>query len=299
MPTVLDFINNTFKKAGVEMSASMKEALNNPELTKVNLDDELAKKANESLMTIEVAKENPILKQHFRASSLNPIDTEIEKLLTEYEVPDAEAAAIKAEKNTYEKIPTFIKVVKAQLDSKATKAVGDKATLIKTIEEKDAIILSDRAKAKLEKEQLIAENKNKERDWNISGSLAGYNYSKTYGDRADAIALAKIKLERQLASDGAKVILGTDGMPKLVSASDEALEFTRESQKVSYKDYIDKLVADNKMIEVTETGQTKQTTVNTNTNTNSQNGQTKSFVPPRAMTDIDNDLQSALKANPN
>lgn len=292
---ISDFIKYQFKKAGVEISATINDVLNNPELPKINLDDELVKKVNESLMTVEVAKENPIIKQHFRASALNPIDIAIDKLLTEYEVPEAEATAIRAEKNTYEKIPLFLKSVKTQLDGKATKAVGDKASLIKTIEEKDAIILANNAKAIAEKNQLINENKLKELDWNVGGSLSGYNYSKNYGNREDAISLAKIKLDRKLTEDNAKVILGTDGKPKLVSATDEALEYTRESQKISYKDYIDKVVADEKMIEVTDT--TKTTT--TQTIVQPTNGVKKDFVPPRAATDLDNDLAAALKAQNN
>lgn len=298
MPTALDFINYQFKKAGVEISASLKEALNNPELTKVNIDDELTRKVNESLMTVEVAKENPIIKQHFKASALNPIDVVIDKLLTEYEVPEAEATAIRAEKNTYEKLPSLFKSVKTQLEGKATKAVGDKASLIKTIEEKDATILANNAKYIAEKNQLIQENKLKELDWNLSGSLAGYNYSKNYGSREDAIALAKIKLERKLRTDNAKVILGTDGQPKLVSATDEALEYTRESQKISYREYVDKLVADEKMIEVTDPNASKangqQNQNNINNNTNNPN---KGFVPPRAATDLDKDFAEAMRAN--
>lgn len=297
MPTVLDFITNQFKKAGIEPSASMKEALNNPELTKVNLEDELVKQMNEKLMTLEVAKENSIIKQHFRHVALNPIDTSInEKLIAEYEIPDAEATAIKAETNTYEKIQLLLKSAKQQMEGKATKAVGDKASLIKQIEERDATIVSERAKTKLDQERLILENKEKEKDWNISGSLAAYNYSKNYGDRVDAIALAKIKLNRKLQADGAKVILGTDGLPKLVSAVDEALEFTRENQKVSYKDYIDKLVADEKMIEVTDKT-TPATPVITPIINN--NGQNNTGVPVRAVIDIDKDLADALKATAN
>lgn len=291
---ISDFIKYQFKKAGVEISATINDVLNNPELPKINLDDELVKKVNESLMTVEVAKENPIIKQHFRAIALNPIDEDIKKLLIEYEVPEAEAAAIIAEKNTYEKIPAAFKSIKTQLDGKATKAVGDKASLIKTIEEKDAIILANNAKAMAEKNQLIQENKLKELDWNIGGSLSGYNYSKNYGKRENAIDLAKIILGRKLQEDNAKVILGADGQPKLVSATDEALEYTRESQKISYKDYIDKLVADEKMIEVTDTNQTKPTNIIPPTN-----GTKKDFVPPRAAADLDNEFASALKAQNN
>lgn len=292
MATVLDFITNQFKKSGVELTAEMKEALNNPELTKINLNDDLVKQHNDRLMTVEVAKQNPALKQHFRFETLAPLDGEIEKMITEYEIPDEYGAPIKAEKSTYEKVKLLSASIKQLQEKKATAQVGDKKALIEQIDKLNGDLVALRTNAKNREEQLIRESKDKELDWNIGGSLASYNYSKNYGERLDAIALAKIKLNRRLQSDGAKVVLGTDGFPKLVQASDTSLDFTRENQKVNYKDYIDKMVADEKMIEVTDskptppTGQAPPPTNGTGGNKD---------ILPTAMNDIQKELENALR----
>lgn len=296
MPTVLDFITGQFKKSGIELTAEMKEALNNPELTKINLNDDLVKQHNDKLMTIEVAKQNPALKQHFRHETLAPLDTEInDKLITEYEIPDDAAAPIRAEKSTYEKYKLLVATVKQLQEKKATANVGDRKGLIEQIDKLNSDMLSLRQQAKIEKDNLVKENENNERDWNIRGSFSGYNYSDQY-DKSDAIELGLINLNRQLMADGAKVILTPDKQLKLVQAADPSLDFTRENQKVSYKDYVDKLVADKKLIKTTD----KPTNTPAPTPVIQPNGigqQQQAYIPPRAAADIDSDLASALKAS--
>lgn len=295
MPTVLDFITNHFKKSGIELTASMKETLNNPELTKILLDDDLVKQANEKQMTLDGAKQNQTLKQHFRFETLAPFDTEInDKLIPEYEIPDDVAAPIRAEKSTYEKYKLLVATVKQLQEKKATAQVGDKKGLIEQNDKLNGDLVALRQQAKLEKENLIKENQNNERDWNIRGSFSGYNYSDQY-DKSDAIELGLINLNRQLMADGAKVILTPDKQLVLKQASDIALDFTRENQKVSYKDYVDKLVADKKLIKTID-----KTTPPTTTTTPPiiNNGQ-GTGVPARAAFDIDKDLTEALKAATN
>lgn len=297
MLTVLDFITGQFKKSGIELTAEIKEALNNPELTKVNLNDDLVKQHNDKLMTIEVAKQNPILKQHFRFETLAPFDTEInDKMIAEYEISDDLAAPIRAEKNTYEKVKLLTAAIKQLQEKKATAQVGDKKGLIEQIDKLNADMLSLRAQNKIKEENLIKENQNNELGWNIRGSFTGYSYSDQY-DKNDAIELGLINLNRQLMADGAKVILTPDKQLKLVQASDPSLDFTRENQKVSYKDYVDKLVADKKLIKTTEKTPITPTPQLTPTPQNGITQQQQAYIPPRAATDIDNDLASAMKAS--
>jgi hypothetical protein len=260
--TAADFISNQFKKAGVEPSAEMKEVLGNPELTKINLDDKQVKDMNEKLMTLDVAKQSPVLKAHFRQESLAPIDTEIhEKYLTEYGIADDVdlSNAIKNEKNTYEKIQLLVKAVKNLHEKKATAQVGDKKHLTDKIDELNNSILTLKEQFKNEKSNILKDSANKELNWNIRGKFSGYNYSDQY-DKADAMELAMINLTRQLQADNAKVILAPDGQLKLVQAIDESLDFTRENQKVSFDDYAAKLVTDKKLIKTNEP--TKITTAN-------------------------------------
>lgn len=258
MPNIVDFITSQFKKSGTVLTAEMNEMLNNPELTKINLDDNLVKQHNEKLMTLDVAKANPILKQHFKAESLDPLDKGIETLLSEYGILEGSpelATAIRNEKSTYERIPMLAKAIKELESKKATATVGDKKVLNEEIDRLNKEVVSVKASFKADIDRIIAENKAKEKDWNISGSLAAYNYSDDkYADKSEAIDLAKIKLSKQLNIDGAQVLLDQYGNLVLVSSADPSLPFTKENQKVSYKEYIDKLVADNKMIKTSDSG---------------------------------------------
>lgn len=296
---VTDFITSQFKKAGVELTAALTDVLNSPELTKIDLDDKLIRDVNERLLTFEVAKENPLLKQHFRKIILTHIDNEInDKYIPQYEIPDELSAPIKGEINTYEKINLMLDALKKLQEKKATATVGDKKALIEQIDKLNADILSEKVKAKTEIERLNTDNKNKELDWNIRGSFANYNYSDQY-EKADAIELGIINLRKKLAQDGAKIILDTTGNLKLVNSADSSLDFTRENQKVSYQEYVDKLVAEKKLIKTSDSSSGAgagniQQQLPGNQNQNNSNNNSNDVVPNVAQADIMRDLKNAL-----
>lgn len=252
---VTDFITSQFKKAGVELTAETKEVLNNPELTKVNLDDKLIKDVNEKLFTLDVAKQSPVLKQYFRAESLDPLDKNIETILTEYGLVEGSpelATAIRAEKSTYERLPMLAKAIKELEAKKATATVGDKKVLVEKIDTLDKEILRIRAEAKVKEDSLIAQNHNDKLEFRVQGRFSTYKYSKQYNPE-DIMELGPIKLRKKLAELGGKVILNkVTGLPKLVNSADESLDFTIDNQKVEFNDFMDKFVAENKWIQTSD-----------------------------------------------
>lgn len=254
MPTIAEFVSTQFKKANIAISAEVEDILKQEPLTKTSLPDAQTKLVNDALMTLDVAKENPILKQHFRPVYLNPIDEAISKTyLSEYGIDGEFATAINGEKSTYEKIGLMLKAVKTLEEKKSAAATGDKKSYIEKIDALNGQIIEEKNKLQRETARLTSENAAKELNWNIKGVAGKYNYSDSIpGDRSDVIDYAVNILNKQLLADGAKPIIDQQGQLRLVSASDPALDFTRENQKVNFSDYFDKLVADKKLIKTSE-----------------------------------------------
>jgi chromosome segregation ATPase len=127
MPTLGEFINSALQKAGIAADNEyLKRVLQNPELTKETVPDEIVSQFNSTLLTLDQAKTNYDLKNHFYGAALAPVEKELQNLATAYELSDEEIAEINAVKSTFSKIPAL----KAKLDNaiqrKAVAAGGDK-----------------------------------------------------------------------------------------------------------------------------------------------------------------------------
>ena len=89
----------------------------------------------------------------------------------------------------------------------------------------------------------------------INNELASKNYANKQLDNGVNITIASTLLENALKKSGA-IVVNENGTLKLKNAASPELDYYDESHKaVGFGDYVNKLLADNKLLEVSKPGQ--------------------------------------------
>ncbi len=252
MPTLGEFINSALQKAGIAADNEyLKRVLQNPELTKETVPDEIVSQFNSTLLTLDQAKTNYDLKNHFYGAALAPVEKELQNLATAYELSDEEIAEINAVKSTFSKIPAL----KAKLDNamqrKAAAAGGDKGKHAEEIVRLNAEIAAAKAEMSNATQRISSEYENKFLDMALNNFMAQYSYTDAIPKDVAAMT-ARNLFDQTVSAKRAKYKLVNNELT-LVNADDESLPFMQENQPVQFKSFVDKIVADNKLLKTAGT----------------------------------------------
>ena len=215
--------------------------------------DLVASSLKTNLLTEESAKNNPIVKKHFTAQVLNTIDAELEDYIGKYAgFSDSDKAAFKAEKSSYKRVGQVLAKVE-ELESKKvappdTEALStlkaEVARLNSQVVAKESEFQISLNKAKQESEAEMLKNA-------MQIELNGRNYANKGVDKNVNTQLADILVTAELAAKGISVVRAADGSPKLVLAASPELDYMHENKPVSYANFVDKVLGERKLIEVT------------------------------------------------
>lgn len=252
MPTLGEFINSALQKAGIAADNEyLKRVLQNPELTKETVPDEIVSQFNSTLLTLDQAKTNYDLKNHFYGAALAPVEKELQNLATAYELSDEEIAEINAVKSTFSKIPAL----KAKLDNamqrKAAAAGGDKGKHAEEIVRLNAEIAAAKAEMANATQRISSEYENKFLDMALNNFMSQYSYTDAIPKDVAAMT-ARNLFDQTVSAKRAKYKLVNNELT-LVNADDESLPFMQENQPVQFKSFVDKIVADNKLLKTAGT----------------------------------------------
>ena len=243
-----ELLNNVMIAAGIPGDdENLKKLLGNPAL---NQDDIPAnwEQASSNIMTVDTAKYHPAVKSHFYGAALNPVETELQKLMEAYEFGDEDKAEFTGIKSTYQKIPLLKEKIDALMTKKATANSGDSKKYADQISQLNAEIVKIKQEAQRQVQEVENQRINELKDLHIDSMLNGYNYIKTLSKDVAKVS-AKTLMNQYLDSKGAKVKI-ENGKLALVNAQDEALPYVENNQPVEFKALLDRIVADNRMLDL-------------------------------------------------
>ena len=247
MANVGEFINAALIKAGVAPDNEfLKKILTNAELTKETVPDELVSQFNSTLLTIDQAKTNYDLKNHFYGAALAPVNKELQNLATAFELSDEEIAEINGVKSTFERIPLLQNKLNAAIQKKAAASGGDKGKHAEEIVRLNAEIAAAKADKDNLTNQIKSEYENKILDMALNNFMNQYSYTEAIPKDVAAMTARNI-FDQTVTSKRAKYKLVNNELT-LVNADDESLPFMQENQPVQFKAFVDKIVADNKLL---------------------------------------------------
>lgn len=263
---VIDFLKTLATKAGANLEdEALKTAIAslNPE---AELPDELATVIDNGLLSMATAKNNhPEIKKHYFAQAYNGLDSELDAFIAEEKLPDDVVAAIKAEQSSTKRARLVAQKIKELQQQKAAAGKNDKEELNKQIAD-----LNNELRVIKENEQKIhAEYKKQIQDVKMNHVLGGLLGSyKTVFDELDPstkqITLKAI-IERNLGAKKAQLTIDEAGNLQLIGA-DGANVFGDDHNILTPKAFLDKVMANEKILKVTDQG-------NNNGSNGSNNGQ--------------------------
>lgn len=251
MASITESFQKIFSKAGVDAADFLKTLEGNEAIKGITVPDDLISKADQALMTLDGAKQNIQLKNHFKAIDLSPVDKQIEEVLDEFQVEPEDRQHVLTAENSYKRIKSLASKLVELEGRKSKAATGDKKALTDEISKLNAQIVQERTKYQSEMNELKKNNDSILLNMAIENVLNGYTYTDTISTDA-ARAAAKDLLFKQFTKDKAKPLL-RDGQIKLVNTADETLAYMVNNQEVDFKPYTDKVVGDNKLLKVSGT----------------------------------------------
>ncbi len=236
--------------------AAIKTILENKALENIEVPDEISTKLTADLLTIESAKQNPILNAHFKSTILDGLDKEVYRAADEFSLSDDDKALLKAEQSSYKRASLLAKRVQELESAKSKATKGDKDTLTKEIEKLNLEI-------KTIKDTTDKTLKDKESAF--EGERLNWKLDEVYNQfipKMDAKNPAKVNriIAREFVTDelqkkGLKIV-NKEGNLSLVTKEDT--EYYENNQKISVEDFVSKKLANEKLLEASNSG--KQST---------------------------------------
>ncbi|MDR2085752.1 MAG: hypothetical protein LBP72_01100 [Dysgonamonadaceae bacterium] len=251
-----DFIHGFAVKAGKQNEQAIIDILSRADLQNVDIEDSVANAIANSLLTVDAAKNNAVVKNHFNAQILNAFDAEISEAVDKLELGDDFKTELTGIKSTYEKQRKLAEKIKETVDSlKASQGKGDDKAIerytkqINELQTKYAK-LQETTIPKTELEKVKKENENAVRDFMLHSKISGLKFANQDVNHDDNVAFANVILGNRLSK--AKAVIVKDGNDlKLKQAEDQALDYFDEQNKpVSFDDFMNKAFADAKILAV-------------------------------------------------
>ena len=247
-----DFLKNLATKIGLQNDQALVDLLAKSEMADLDVNDAIANPIVKDLMSLDGAKNNSLVKTHFTSQALNGVDTELMTAVTELELGDDVISQFKDEKNTYNKL----RILKDKVKEIKSKKVETNDQTKKAEYERQILELNQKiAKAidysKKSLTDLTAKHEKEIVNFMRQHSLQNKPYAQKDLKPEINIKIAESLLDDELTKSGA--ILVRDGnLLKLKQASNPELDLYIDHKPVSYDDFVTKILADNKLLQVTQ-----------------------------------------------
>lgn len=283
-----DFLNNQATKLGLQNDPVLIALLSNSELANKDIPDSFANPLDQGLMSLDSAKNNFGLKNHFSATILNAVDA---RLLDSLDLDEETLTAVQAEKNSYNKIDIIKSALKSQIDKLKTGDSNDKtkkAEIEKQIGELNAQIATLKEANSNTVNDLKAQHDNEIKNLVFMNHLAGKSYANKDWTVEDNTAFAKTLIENALKEKGAILVKDEKGLV-LKQANSPDLDYYHDNKPISFSDFADQVLASKKMLAVNNSGtppNTQTPPVQVPAGGTQQNTQKFDSAMDQAMSDI-------------
>jgi hypothetical protein len=252
-----DFLNTLAAKAGMQKDPGLVDLLSNSELANQHVSDDFANAMDTALMSLEGAKNNRDLLNHYKPIILKAADDKLAILAEEYGI----ASEMQAEQSTYKKIDLLKNKVAAkiaELEGKVGNGARSEETakLVKQIETLQKQIIETQTAKETELAQLREANQKQQMDMLINFELNGKRYANQ--DLGDTnVTIARALVEKAMKADNA-ILVYEGGSLKLKQADNPQLDYVDSGFKpVAWSDYTNRVLAEKHLLEVSAPDDTK------------------------------------------
>lgn len=245
-----DFLNDLAAKTGVQNEPALVDLLSNSEFANHEIDDSIAQRINGGLMSLDGAKNNREVLNHYKPIVLKAIDEKFAVLAEKYGIVDE----IAAEKSSYSKLDILERALATKLAEAEAKGAGGQKTEEVSRLNKQIINLQNQLQSlttskEAELKTLREDYARQQLDMLINFDLNGRRYANAeLGDTN--VDIARSVLNKALQAQNA-VIVNDNGTLKLKQAGNTELDFIDASYKpVSFSDFVSRTLAEKHLLEV-------------------------------------------------
>lgn len=256
------------------------------DLLGANLDvpQTLADAFNVDILTFDAAMNNPRLKSHFYATSLNEVDRRLLDSMNDLQFSDAAKTEITALKSTFERIDLFNKKIKELTTAKSEATGQEKNTLTAQINALQAQIAQMKSEA-AQQVQAIQETHSQEMyDLYLNGKIAARKLDTSVYPEQVMQDIARTYINSALQEKKIKPVYANKAV-SLRQAQTPDLEVYVDNKIYTLDSLIDEVLAANKLISVNgsqqqENGQQRQQGQHQQTTQQSQQQQNGQNITP-------------------
>jgi hypothetical protein len=274
MPKIGTLLSSLAVKAGIPADhKALIDILSKAELSNTEISDEIGNAIEGAVMSLEAAKNNPVLKAHYFAQALNGIDAETLRAMDEFGLDEDSKSELLAEKSSMKRVSGLISKIKTLEAKKSDAARKDQPDIQAKINElqKEKADAIHAMEAKLTAMQST--HANELTAMSVRNILAAKKYAASHLPDDVNLTTADVVTQRALAAQGAQIVR-ENGVLKLVNASDPSMDFyDKSNNRPSVEQFIDAALAENKLLAVSNAPNAP-----VSTNGNNYNGQ--QFNPP-------------------
>lgn len=253
-----EFINNLAKKCGQEQNPALVSLLSNSDFANREVEDSFAAALDSNLMSLESAKNNRTLLDHFKPIILKGIDNSFEAIGTEFELGDD----FMNEPSSYKKAEMLQTKIKAKVEelSKKAKNTPDAAKeaeylgQIKTLQSKLQELTTEKetaiANVRKESEMTI-------KDMFLDQHLNSFAYANEVIPKNVNTLTAKNLIMQEAEKLGATFILKDGKLTMKQKTLPEMDVLDSNNNVLSFDTFTQKVLADNQLLKVS--GQSSST----------------------------------------
>lgn len=244
-----DLLQQQAAKLGLQDNADLVSVL--AKVGTIEIPDELASQFHTGLMSLEGAKNNAQLLNHFKPTVLNAVDDQFKILAEKYGISEEMAS----EKSTYKKAAILEaalarKIAEAEAKIGASDSKAEINKLNKQLSDLQGQLaqVHDAHKAKIS--ELEKKHSEEQLNFLVDFELGNKNFANKAIDKKVSILTAKTLMQEDLKAKGA-VIINENGVLKLKQAENPTMDFVDAGYKpISFKDYTDQVLANSHLLEV-------------------------------------------------
>jgi hypothetical protein len=246
-----DFLNTLARKCNIENDPHLVSFLSNAENANREIADEFVNSIDTNLMSLEGAKNNPAVLNHYKPIILKAVDDKFAVIAEKYGFSED----LLNEKSSYKKfdiLESRIEKKIAEIEAKQGKT-GDKekeAKLTEQLNELTGKLQQITQQKETELKAVETRYEGEITEMHVKNLLASKKYATKDLPSDVNISVARHLLDSQLKAQGA-MLVRKDGELRLVQAANPDMDFVDTGfKKVSFADFTNKVLAENKLLDV-------------------------------------------------
>ena len=276
-----ELLNDLAIQSGIDVNnEGLKALLSNATISAYDIPDAIASSIQSNLLTVDSAKNNPIIKSHFFALALNGVDSEINGLMNELQFSDEVKAEILAEKSSTKRSSLLTKKAIEIEAAKGNAGNVDVEKFNAKISELNNQLVAKDAERLSYGEEITSKHRNETKDLLMKNQLSNYNYAMNTIPKEVNIATALAMINQEANTKGIKVALNDNNQLDLMTA--DGTKYFENNKEVNVQSFIDGVLGQHKLIVAKPSNETPPANVPTPTPANTPGQPNASAFTQRA-----------------